>query len=312
MWLSRLSLSPDNFSNMGKKKNNIYRDGKPHHHSHVKDSSKTEPVKASHMKRSSSSGGTSSSLSGGNEKKSKLNMKGLSALQQKFAKKLEGSRFRVINEKLYTTKGAEAFSEFTKDPSLFDVYHEGFREQASHWPENPLDRIINWIKKKHPRAVVADMGCGDARLAASVSNKVHSFDLVSRNPKVVACDIAHVPLANESTDVVVFCLALMGTNIADFLKESHRILKVGGMLRIAEVRSRFEGEGDGVKKFLRILKKCGFDLCAIEGQGRGQGNGPAEHDDKNKMFFEVEARKSTRSIEPRLEYTAKACIYKRR
>jgi ribosomal RNA-processing protein 8 len=296
---------------MGKNKNKSKaNEGHKDHHGQRSDV-KNLPVKSTHGAKRSSAQKTSGLASGG-----KLNgggkLKGLSALQQKFAKKLEGSRFRVINEKLYTTNGAEAFTDFTKDPSLFDVYHEGFREQASHWPENPLDGIIHWIKKKHPRAVVADMGCGDARLAASVGNKVHSFDLVSRNPKVVACDIAHVPLSDESTDVVVFCLALMGTNIADFLKESHRILKVGGMLRIAEVRSRFEGEGDGVKKFLRILKKCGFDLCAIEGQGRGQGNGPAEHDDKNKMFFEVEARKSTRSIEPRLEYTAKACIYKRR
>ena len=51
-----------------------------------------------------------------------------------------------------------------------------------------------------------------------------------------------VPLPDESTDVVVFCLALMGTNIADFLKESYRILKVGGSLRITEVRVDSRGK----------------------------------------------------------------------
>jgi ribosomal RNA-processing protein 8 len=40
----------------------------------------------------------------------------------------------------------------------------------------------------------------------------------------------------------------MGTNISDFLKEAYRILKPGGVMRIAEVRSRFHGdeEHDGV------------------------------------------------------------------
>jgi hypothetical protein len=46
--------------------------------------------------------------------------------------------------------------------------------------------------RKHPKAVVADFGCGDARLAESVKNKVHSFDLVSRKPIVTACNIANV------------------------------------------------------------------------------------------------------------------------
>ena len=147
---------------------------------------------------------------------------GLSLLQQKFAKKLEGSRFRQLNEQLYTSKGVDAFSSFQATPSLFETYHEGFREQASHWPENPLNTIIAWVRKKHPRAVIADMGCGDARLAMELSpppnskgkegknkgqsqvpapnndkkkadqaqgqvrktNIVHSFDLVSNNEYV--------------------------------------------------------------------------------------------------------------------------------
>jgi hypothetical protein len=45
----------------------------------------------------------------------------LSDLQQRFKKKLEGARFRSINERLYSCKGEEAFSEFQTDPSLFDA-----------------------------------------------------------------------------------------------------------------------------------------------------------------------------------------------
>ena len=142
----------------------------------------------------------------------------LSSLQAAFKRKLDGARFRQINEMLYSTRSGQSFAKFQGDPKLFDIYHEGFREQTRAWPHNPLDTIIQWIRFSHPKAVVVDMGCGDARLAAELTdpssssssrNVVHSFDLVSRSPLVTACDIRHVPLADASTDIVVFCLALM-------------------------------------------------------------------------------------------------------
>lgn len=45
----------------------------------------------------------------------------LSALQLQFKKKLEGARFRTINEKLYTCRGDDAFTDFQTEPELFDV-----------------------------------------------------------------------------------------------------------------------------------------------------------------------------------------------
>ena len=42
--------------------------------------------------------------------------------------------------------------------------------------------------------MVADFGCGDAKLAQNVPNKVHSFDLVSLNHHVTACDMANVSI----------------------------------------------------------------------------------------------------------------------
>lgn len=62
--------------------------------------------------------------------------------------------------------------------------------------------------------------------------QVHSFDLVSRNPRVIACDMAHVPLQDASVNIVVFCLSLMGTNLADFLREAHRVLVRGGIVKV--------------------------------------------------------------------------------
>ena len=65
---------------------------------------------------------------------------------------------------------------------------------------------------------------------------MRSFDLVAMVPGVVACNMAHVPLANESVDVAVFSLALMGTDYGSFIEEAARVLKPKGWLWIAEVR----------------------------------------------------------------------------
>ena len=75
--------------------------------------------------------------------------------------------------------------------------------------------------------VIADFGCGDARLARSVKNLVHSFDLVAVSKEVTACDMAHTSLSNSSVDVVVFCLSLMGNNLASYFMEANRVLKEG-------------------------------------------------------------------------------------
>ena len=53
--------------------------------------------------------------------------------------------------------------------------------QVEKWPTNPVDRAIQWIRARDPSLVIADLGCGEARIAATVPNTVHSFDLVARN-----------------------------------------------------------------------------------------------------------------------------------
>ena len=72
------------------------------------------------------------------------------------------------------------------------------------------------MKKKCDTLVIADFGCGEARLARALSStckKIYSFDLVALNDEVIVCDFSKTPLDNESVDVAVFCLSLMGTNI---------------------------------------------------------------------------------------------------
>lgn len=76
--------------------------------------------------------------------------------------------------------------------------------------------------------VVADFGCGDAKLAQEFpENKIHSFDLIAVNQYVTAGDMAHTNLNNGSVDIAIFCLSLMGTNLQSFIKEANRVLKIG-------------------------------------------------------------------------------------
>ncbi|PRW58393.1 Ribosomal RNA-processing 8 [Chlorella sorokiniana] len=196
--------------------------------------------------------------------------KGGGSLLQQMRQRLQGGRFRWLNETLYTTDGTEALRLMSEQPELMEQYHEGFREQTKGWPTQPVDQAIRWLRGRPPGWVVADLGCGDAKIAATVQQKVHSFDLVATAPGVVACNMAALPLPDASVDATIFCLSLMGTDYGLFLQEAARILKPGGWLWIAEVQSRFvAGSGDGgggggsggnsvLPSFLAALGTLGF------------------------------------------------------
>ena len=271
-------------------------------------------------------------------------------VQDAFKARLAGSRFRILNEELYTTTSQNSYNKFKENPELFEQYHEGFRHQVESWPENPVDVIVRSLtstyqKKKQTSTigpcVVADFGCGDAQLAKDLLTvkrikknggendenifDVHSFDLVSPNELVTACDMANVPLKNKSVDVCVFCLSLMGTNLADFIREAHRVLKDDGRVKIAEVRSRIEyshsrkgkngnksrknkesstasnatekTEGT-LEEFTDVLGKLGFECI--------------QTDRTNTMFLLLELKKNGKKPNKNLEFSAKPCIYKRR
>ncbi|XP_015371116.1 PREDICTED: 25S rRNA (adenine(645)-N(1))-methyltransferase [Diuraphis noxia] len=186
---------------------------------------------------------------------------------QRMKDKLKGARFRYINEQFYSSSSQEAFLYFKKEPSAFKAYHNGYMQQVTQWPVKPLDVIIKQIKpilKKsnvNSPVVVADFGCGDAKLARAFPKvKVHSFDFVAVNQYVTAGDMAHTSLANGSVDIAVFCLSLMGTNLQSFIKEANRVLKTGGLMKIAEVESRF----DNISTFVDSLAKYGFEKIKVD------------------------------------------------
>ena len=172
----------------------------------------------------------------------------MSALQLKMRRQLAGGQFRHLNETLYTQSGSASLAMMAADPSLFSVYHEGFRVQVGGWPVNPLDVVIAKLSRLPRGTVVADFGCGEGRLGATLGGTlvVHSFDL-GAPPGVRHITITsstRVPLPDASVDVCVFCLALMGTDYLDCVSEAARVGRDGGTLIVAEVRSRLEGGGN--------------------------------------------------------------------
>ncbi|XP_055346454.1 ribosomal RNA-processing protein 8-like [Paramacrobiotus metropolitanus] len=230
------------------------------------------------------------------DKSSKRKKESGSTYLEKAEKRLKGSRFRMLNEALYTSTTEEAAELFGDDSDAYVEYHEGYREQISMWPEKPVEKIIQWLKTKPKNWSVADLGCGEALIAASVPQTVHSFDLYALNERVSVCNMTSVPLEDQSVHVAIFCLSLMGTNVVDCLLEARRILKTGGILKIAEVGSRF----DSVKQFAHKVERLGFALVS------------KQISEKN-YFVMLEFKKSgdvNKQTLPNVQL--KPCIYKRR
>lgn len=76
-------------------------------------------------------------------KKRKLN----TTIQDRINDNLVSSKFRILNEKLYTIKSEEALEYFKENPEDFKIYHDGFKIQASKWPANPNEIILQEISK---------------------------------------------------------------------------------------------------------------------------------------------------------------------
>ncbi|CCW67210.1 unnamed protein product [Phytomonas sp. Hart1] len=192
-----------------------------------------------------------------------------------FRQQLNASTFRLLNEQIYGAPTAFA-GQLLRDSETFRDYHTGYRQQLAQWPINPNHLILEALLgdrrgrfllnrgKCMPGTipsswVVADMGCGEAELAAKLQTKgytVHSFDFCALNEMVTIADTTKVPLASNSVDVCVFSLSLMATDYENNLFEAFRILKSNRLLKVVEVRSRIPS----AKRFAEMVESIGFTL----------------------------------------------------
>lgn len=249
-----------------------------------------------------------------------------SAQVQKALNKLSGARFRYLNQKLYESDSKQALAYFQEHPDDFAHYHYGFREQTKAWPANPVDifveRLREWSarhKKPQKPIIVADLGCGEAKLAVSFASDphvtVHSFDLVAVNEHVTVASMTAVPLEADSVDLAIFSLSLMNTDYIEAVREAHRLLREGGQLWIAEVSSRMEGP-QGVRDFVGALKGEGFVIEKVDqsnpvfglfyGRKSKQSQAQASKQSQQSSKSQRGAPKSHRPP------VLKSCLYKKR
>ncbi|XP_053205270.1 ribosomal RNA-processing protein 8-like [Panonychus citri] len=230
-------------------------------------------------------------------------------LAERCKKQMEYSRFRKMNEFIYSKPSDKGF-DFMNDVTKFKQYHEAYDEIACKWPVKPVDHIIqkiesfagpDWDKKW----IIADLGCGQyptIKVKLNKKAKVHSFDIISHHKDIIAANMVNVPLDNSSVDIAVYSLSLMATNIKDLMVEANRLLKKHGMLMIAEVSSRFEDLK--IEKFEGKLKSFGFQI--IE----------REYLPPNNFFVFINAVKKKNLLKQEIsnlpDITLKPCLYKPR
>lgn len=171
---------------------------------------------------------------------------------EELEKKLRGGKFRLLNEKMY--KGKEL------TPTEIKHYHTYYSEQARRWPHHPEKRVLAMIEEKAgPDTKIADLGCGDAKLAAAFPN-VSSFDKHPTSKEILKAELDAIPVEDKSFDIAVHSLSLMTNYISKIVKETNRILKVGGEWYIAEVRSRLKSS----RSFISGVEKFGFKFKEID------------------------------------------------
>jgi hypothetical protein len=138
--------------------------------------------------------------------------------------------FSTMNRNLNQSDSHATHKRLQENPEEWEQYHTLYREAREDWAVIPYEEIIRWCERRSDY-FIGDYGCGEAKLAEALSNRhtVFSFDHIAINQDVVECDIAHVPLDDETLDVAVFSLSLMGRNFTEYVLEAHRTLKLDGL-----------------------------------------------------------------------------------
>ena len=168
----------------------------------------------------------------------------------KLNNKLNSEKSDTTNKRLSTNRGEE-----------WREYHRQYREARKTWTIIPYEEIINRIKQLSPRLQIGDFGCGEAQIMEKFGiNRVYSFDHVAINDNIIAGDMKKVPIPDDSIDVAVFSLSLMGKNWTDYLQEAKRCLATNGYLLIAETTKSLRSNGGRLSKLRDTLKTEGFEI----------------------------------------------------
>lgn len=161
------------------------------------------------------------------------------------------------------------------DRVFHDVtYQQAYLAQLAH---SPIARTAQlWIRGRlrpllRPELQIVDMGCG-LNPFADLPCRVTGLDRFDRPGQLVG-KMEATPFADDSADVLLYCLSLYGTpdDLTSYFKEAVRLLRRGGHLLIVEPRTAFTQEG--LACFVSDLNRCGFDLVEPAYTFRSKGGG---------------------------------------
>lgn len=170
------------------------------------------------------------------------------------------SKLNEYNRKGRTMTSDNMHHYFLDNPEAHTEYHRLRNESMKEWGEIPYEWIASQITST--RKVIVDFGCGDDAHIAKLlpNNKVYSFDHVSHNKDVIACNMKDVSkyLQNNSVDIAIFSLSLWG-DWKECLVEAYRVLDMNGSeLYIAEPKDERDGEN-----IIEAITKIGFKKAEI-------------------------------------------------
>ena len=173
--------------------------------------------------------------------------------------------FSNMNRHWNQSRSETTHQRLQANPEEWVQYHTLYRESRKDWAVVPYEDMIRWCQQRSGYSI-GDFGCGEAKLTEAVSDRhtVYSFDHIAVNNNVIACDMARVPLDDETLDVAIFSLSLMGSNFTDYLREAHRTLKLDGQLHIIEATSRFSD----MAQFRTGLEALGFTVIKTQDMGK--------------------------------------------
>jgi len=171
-----------------------------------------------------------------------------------------------FHARVASSRSETTHSSLRAEPEQWAWYHTEVEEAASTWPFKPVERCIEWLRRRAERRkgiVVADLGCGLAKVHAALHAicEVKSFDHVAINEHVTVANLAvGIPLADGSVDAAVLSLVLdWQKDWERCLDEAARILALDGQLLLWETRSFVDRIG-GVGQLLELLTVRGLKV----------------------------------------------------
>lgn len=166
------------------------------------------------------------------------------------------SIIKDVHRKANTSTSKHMHNWFVNNPNEWKEYHKQREVSKSKWDEDPVDIIAKEINERNDNNIIADMGCGLAKLSTLIKepNKVISIDHYSEDSNVIKCDMKHTPINDNEVDITVFCLSLWGTNYLDYIKEAYRITAKRGFMYIVEPNDEFDFD-----KLNEDIKQIGFN-----------------------------------------------------